>query len=414
MAYTLNQVYYPGEEIEVNKAGEYKSKFLTLKTLFKDFTPATQSETNYRFENIEIQEKEQEGGKEAKAKYVGRQETKNDYQVTALDTSLKFYDDCLVLEGGSFDTSKTYYFHGKIKRMRNTPQTFYIKLKYSTSTEIQEVSQYIKTVIVANGDAREWVDVEFIFTPLLDFDALSFELQREARDYREETRFAIIAYLELSEIQDLEVNDNKTISSIHPKKIGVQSHPGLLMCINGEEIRIGNTGIYELKSGIITTDFFAVVHSANELPEEGSTSSIFEQWKSAVNDKIDSILLEQSQNPSEKNCYVYNRIYDYYEKSNDTRRMAGIDYYNFDSSEQPQQDSDLENYYEMVARNNQTVFQKTTDTEINPEKIYYKKLDTVFISDTEAQAQKEAIHSVVFCRTAKKRTTSKFVLDYMY
>ena len=34
------------------------------------------------------------------------------------------------------------------------------------------------------------------------------------------------------------------------KQIGVQSHPGLEMCINGEMIRVGRTGIYEINHGI--------------------------------------------------------------------------------------------------------------------------------------------------------------------
>ena len=34
------------------------------------------------------------------------------------------------------------------------------------------------------------------------------------------------------------------------KQIGIQSHPGLEMCINGEMIRVGRTGIYEINHGI--------------------------------------------------------------------------------------------------------------------------------------------------------------------
>jgi hypothetical protein len=46
-------------------------------------------------------------------------------------------------------------------------------------------------------------------------------------------------------------------------KIGVQGPTGLLMCINGEEIRVGPSGLYEIKNGykvnfigfIITEEF---------------------------------------------------------------------------------------------------------------------------------------------------------------
>jgi len=34
-------------------------------------------------------------------------------------------------------------------------------------------------------------------------------------------------------------------------KIGIQGPPSMLMCINGEEIRIGKSGIYEINNDII-------------------------------------------------------------------------------------------------------------------------------------------------------------------
>jgi hypothetical protein len=47
------------------------------------------------------------------------------------------------------------------------------------------------------------------------------------------------------------------------QKIGVQSEPGLLMCINGEEIHVGQSGIYEpIKSVPVT--FIGFVIKNNE------------------------------------------------------------------------------------------------------------------------------------------------------
>ena len=36
------------------------------------------------------------------------------------------------------------------------------------------------------------------------------------------------------------------------------------MCINGEEIRTGRSGVYELKNGLVQTAFFSVVTGAEE------------------------------------------------------------------------------------------------------------------------------------------------------
>ena len=41
--------------------------------------------------------------------------------------------------------------------------------------------------------------------------------------------------------------DNKTAL----KQIGIQSRPGLLMSINGEGIKVGRSGIYEINNGVM-------------------------------------------------------------------------------------------------------------------------------------------------------------------
>lgn len=181
-----------------------------------------------------------------------------------------FYNEC-IQSGSTFIANNTYYFHGKIKRMLSN-QTFYIKLINYDS--IEENEQYIKTVMVGKGDPDEWVDVEFIFTPYSSFDTIIFEFQRAVEDYRIEMRVPIIIYEELSIVQ----NTLSTISNGKSLvKIGVQSRPGFLMCINREGIRTCKTGIYELKNGVIVVNFFSVINAADE------TTNILEEQIAEVN-----------------------------------------------------------------------------------------------------------------------------------
>ena len=42
---------------------------------------------------------------------------------------------------------------------------------------------------------------------------------------------------------------NPLINKSSLLQIGVQSAPGLLMCINGEEIKVGRSGLYEILNG---------------------------------------------------------------------------------------------------------------------------------------------------------------------
>ena len=213
-----------------------------------------------------------------------RQELGPDYEVTGNENYstqyFEFFDEVVRVD---LIQGQTYYFHGKIKRM-NSIQIFDIKLWNNTlatnpnDDEVQE--QYIKTIRIDKGNVikdskddrydvieADWVDVEFIFTPQYRFNYIAFELRRDvALDYKWQIRYPLIAYEEISEVQNFK---NKIISSgdnenINFIKIGVQSRPGLLMCINREEIRTSRTGIYELKDGTTTINFFSVCDAIKE------------------------------------------------------------------------------------------------------------------------------------------------------
>lgn len=172
-----------------------------------------------------------------------------------------FTNECVRV---NLSNNTNYYFHGKIKRLMSS-QTIYIKLiKYtgeSAPTDGEE--QYIKTITIAEGDPHEWVDIEFAFTPIVSgFTAILFELARTTEDYRIEQRYPLIIYEELSVINNMITS--KIQSGAKLIKIGVQSRPGLLMCINGEEIRASRTGIYELRDNVIPVSFFSVMRAAEE------------------------------------------------------------------------------------------------------------------------------------------------------
>lgn len=165
-----------------------------------------------------------------------------------------FYDECVKI---NLEKGIHYYFHGKIKRL-NSAQVFNIKLiNYNGGKE-----QFLKKISVGEGELDSWVDVEFIFTPAGEFDTILFELERNQDDYSGTTqRYAHIMYLELSVINNEVLEGNVAV------KLGVQSKSGLLMCINGQEIRIGRTGIYELRNGVVKASQFSVACAATERDE---------------------------------------------------------------------------------------------------------------------------------------------------
>ena len=195
-----------------------------------------------------------------------------------------FTDECIT--DLNLLPSGYYYFRGQIKRMTDS-QTFSIKLVNYESTGTEEVEQFVKQVTIRGGDREEWVSVEFIFHPVVQFDTILFQLQRTILDYRQFARYPKIAYQQLGMINS--IIDSKVANGVSLLKIGVQSRPGLTLCINGEEIHTSRSGIYEVKNGVIPVNFFSVVNAATEYNTDVTDVTSVEGWKASVNEQIEAI-----------------------------------------------------------------------------------------------------------------------------
>ncbi len=210
-----------------------------------------------------------------------RRATVGDMGVTSLKSST-FYDECVSFEE-PLSIGTNYYFHTKIKRLAHE-QVFYVYLvNYDDvkNNTTDAKTQYLQTITVQGGAETEWVDWEIIFSPLQNFDCLLFQLQRNTEDYQGKVRYPILVYEEFSKLNN--VISGKIKYGVSLLKIGIQSHPGLMMCINGQEIHIGRSGIYEIRNGVITIEFLSVVQAAiedyngdNPLKIEGKTVTIEE------------------------------------------------------------------------------------------------------------------------------------------
>lgn len=194
----------------------------------------------------------------------------------------EFFNEGLQLTT-NFKINTNYYIHCKIKRFKDSAQIFNIKLINKDTYEQDKIEQFIKTIEVKQGEEDKtssagWMDVEFIFSPLMTFDTIVFELQRISMDYVED-RWPKFVYEELSIINNAIGSAATRIPPVSLIKLGVQTRPGLLMCINGEEIRVGRTGIYELKNGVMLMKFFAPVMNADDT--DGSVENMLQQITTA-------------------------------------------------------------------------------------------------------------------------------------
>jgi hypothetical protein len=205
-----------------------------------------------------------------------------------------FTNECI--SGLNLVTSNYYYLRCQVKRMTSS-QIFNIKLiNYDDDTK--RLEQFIKQVTIRGGDREEWVSVECIFHPVISFDTIVFELQRTMQDYREMIRYPKIDYQQLGSINNIIPSKVGTEQPL--LKIGVQSRPSLVMCINGEEIHTSRSGVFEIRNGIIPIKSFSVVNAAQE------TTSVIDDWKNEVNAQIEAI--ENSHMTVEEKEAAYSNI----------------------------------------------------------------------------------------------------------
>lgn len=163
-------------------------------------------------------------------------------------------------------SDKYYYLHFQVAQTQDGyDQNFVVRLQKKESTsedDIQDIASYT----VQSGVEGSYIDFEMIIAPNSSYEYLILYLKRNSLDYSDATEGG--RKMEVK-IKDFCVIDNVLdnvfadlgISSV--SKIGIQSAPGTLMCINGEEIRVGRSGIYEINNGVYVS-FVGFVEAKNE------------------------------------------------------------------------------------------------------------------------------------------------------
>lgn len=196
---------------------------------------------------------------------------------TGLETNateiVKFYDPCLKLKGSNRISSLySYYLKFTITQRTDSRQDFTIKVM--NSELVEDNAQSIRELSVQQG--TESTSFEVIFSPNAVYDEIVFELSRLSLDFYIDNGdntsgrimdITIDAFEQLRNVVD-------DLSSLYTDltfltKIGVQGPPGMLMAINGEEIRIGRSGIYELYNDNIDITSIGFVVKDSTLTQDG-------------------------------------------------------------------------------------------------------------------------------------------------
>lgn len=177
-----------------------------------------------------------------------------------------------------FQNLHYYYLKFKIQKKSyggSHPQIFSLKLQRIENENIIK-EQFIKTLTVPDMPTEvsdEYVSFELIIAPNSAYNQLIWQMQRDVLDYTTQEiidgetfngRAAIINVETFSEIVNTIDSFQMGSQNTTLSKIGIQGPPSLLMCINGEQIRIGKNGIYEISNSIQITFLGFIPKSASE------------------------------------------------------------------------------------------------------------------------------------------------------
>lgn len=188
--------------------------------------------------------------------------------------NFSFDDQCLKLNS-SISSLFSYYLKFKVQHREDSVQNFSIKLKNDSSEE--ETIQLVRTLSTKIGPSDDWDTYEIIFNPNSDYNMVVFELTRIADDFKlVNTDGTSGRIMEIEVLNFCQVTNiiNSYLSTKYSglttlKKIGIQGPPGLMFVLDGEEMRIGRRGIYELYYEGIEISYIGFIINDSSFTQDG-------------------------------------------------------------------------------------------------------------------------------------------------
>ena len=189
-----------------------------------------------------------------------------------------------------FISGNYYYIKLIIKRkFPNHNQNITLRLSNDQGVNQSKNYQYVDDFIIFAGGSTTLEDPQYavyetILAPNASYSQLNIILGREMVDYittknpenPNQENWNSSNYkgreIKISACQIYKLNNILGNNSIPSPltKIGVQGPPGMLMCINGEPIRIGPSGIYEIRNGYKII-FLSFIRKVYDVTVEGET-----------------------------------------------------------------------------------------------------------------------------------------------
>ena len=149
---------------------------------------------------------------------------------------------------------RCYYIRYKIYKKWDTTQVITLKLINTLKEEDNE--QTLTTFTVTKGYESDYSYYDFVIAPNATYNRIEFFLNRIVDDYNsvnDDDTYGRTVEIEIDRLEEITNITTYLNSAIDNKgqfqQIGIQGPPGLQMCIDGESIKIGRSGIYEINNG---------------------------------------------------------------------------------------------------------------------------------------------------------------------
>ena len=190
------------------------------------------------------------------------------------NSSIDFYDPAIIVsDGGQVSLSNTYYLRFRVKQRTDSVQDFTVKLKNEGIGDDEDNTQSLRTFSAKSG--VDYTTFELIFTPNKAYSNIILELKRTVLDFSTTTSGKSGRIMTI-EVLDFYVIDNIINSYLKShysgldklKKIGIQGPPGLMFTIDGEEFKLGKSGIYELYNEKIQISYLGfIIKDSNQITD---------------------------------------------------------------------------------------------------------------------------------------------------
>lgn len=125
-----------------------------------------------------------------------------------------------------------------------------VEIKLAVINEGKVVEGQLLKKVSLEANQIETAQIQLVVNPQhnTDYNAVLFEIVRTAEDYGALDNQGAITVKNsklYSFVNELNVDNNEIAA-----KVGIKGKPGQILCLNGEQIYIGRSGVYEVLCGI--------------------------------------------------------------------------------------------------------------------------------------------------------------------